>query len=45
GKVAAPIARKLLEAYYAEHADEFADLWEGFDRGPVLQIFKDDGGE
>lgn len=43
GKVAAPVVRKVLEAYYAEHADEFADLWEGYDRGPILEIVDDDG--
>lgn len=43
GKVAAPVARKVLEAYYAEHADEFADQWEGFDRGPILEIVDDRG--
>ncbi|HOU53222.1 MAG TPA: penicillin-binding transpeptidase domain-containing protein [Myxococcota bacterium] len=29
GSVAAPVARKVLEAYYASRADEFGDLWEG----------------
>lgn len=31
GAVAAPVVRRVLEAYYAEHADEFADLWQGFE--------------
>ena len=43
GKVAAPVVRKVLEAYYAEHADRFADLWEGYDHGPILEIINDDG--
>lgn len=38
GQVAAPVARQVIEAYYADHADEFADLWEDFDREPILEI-------
>ncbi|HPB50172.1 MAG TPA: penicillin-binding protein 2 [Myxococcota bacterium] len=38
GEVAAPIARRVIEAYYRSHADEFVDLWEGFDSRPVLEI-------
>jgi len=38
GAVAAPAARKVIEAYYREHADEFIDLWEGFDSRPELEI-------
>ncbi len=38
GQVAAPVARQVIEAYYAEHADEFADLWEDFDAEPILDI-------
>ena len=35
---AAPVARKVIEAYYAEHADEFSDLWEDFREEPILKI-------
>ncbi len=38
GQVAAPVARQVIEAYYADHADEFADLWEDFDRDPILEV-------
>lgn len=43
GAVAAPVARKVIETYYREHADEFVDLWEGFDGSPVLEIIPDPG--
>lgn len=43
GSVAAPVARKVIEAYYREHADEFIDLWEGFEGAPVLEIIPDSG--
>lgn len=38
GQVAAPVARKVIEAYYAEHAEEFADQWEDFLGEPILTI-------
>jgi penicillin-binding protein 2 len=40
GAVAAPIVRSVLETYYAEHADEFADLWRGLDDDEKLEIVK-----
>lgn len=40
GAVAAPIVRKVIEAYYAEHAEEFADLWEGFDDEEPLEVIE-----
>ncbi len=41
GAVAAPIARKVIETYYREHAEEFGDLWEGFKDNPELEIIFD----
>lgn len=41
GQVAAPVARKLIEAYYSEHAEDFADLWRDFDGEPVLEIIRE----
>ena len=38
--VAAPVARKVIAAYYAEHADEFVDLWKGMEDMDVLEIVK-----
>lgn len=38
GQVAAPVVREVIETYYAEHADEFADLWEDFPMEPILDI-------
>lgn len=38
GAEAAPVARKVIEAYYAEHAEEFADLWEGFSEDEPLEV-------
>jgi penicillin-binding protein 2 len=29
GAVAAPVAKKVIQAWYAEHADELSDLWLG----------------
>jgi penicillin-binding protein 2 len=40
GAVATPIVRKVIEAYYAEHAEEFADLWEGFDDDEPLEVIE-----
>lgn len=38
GLIAATVARKVIAAYYREHADEFADLWEGFESDAVLEL-------
>jgi len=38
GAEAAPVAKKVIEAYYAEHSDEFADLWEGFKEQDALEV-------
>jgi len=40
GAEAAPVARKVFEAYYAAHADEFADLWQGFEED-VLEVVRE----
>ncbi len=40
GAEAAPIARKVFEAYYAGHAEEFSDLWQGFDE-EVLDVVRE----
>jgi len=42
GRIAAPVARKVIKAYYAEHAQEFVDLWEDFDEEPVLEVHEGD---
>lgn len=39
GAEAAPVARKVFEAYYAAHADEFGDLWQGFEED-VLEVVR-----
>jgi penicillin-binding protein 2 len=39
GAEAAPVARKVFEAYYAAHADEFSDLWQGFEED-VLEVVR-----
>jgi len=38
GAVAAPVARKVFEAYYASRADEFGDLWEGISGEDLLPL-------
>jgi len=38
GRVAAPIASKIIKAYYALHAPEFADLWESFEEEEVQPL-------
>ncbi len=43
GSVAAPVARRVIETWYREHADEFVDLWEGFEGSPILEIIPDTG--
>lgn len=40
GAEAAPVARKVFEAYYAAHADEFSDLWQGFEED-VLDVVRE----
>jgi penicillin-binding protein 2 len=40
GAAAAPVARKVIAAYYAEHADEFADLWQGVEDDEPMEIVK-----
>ncbi len=41
GAVAAPIAKRVIEAYYRIHADEFVDLWEGLDKAGPLEIIEE----
>lgn len=38
GAVAAPAAKKVIQAYYAEHADELSDLWQGGDLEPGEEL-------
>ena len=38
GAVAAPVVRRMIEAYYAEHADEFGDLWQGIPDEDPMEI-------
>lgn len=40
GTEAAPVVRKVIEAYYAEHAEDFADLWEGFRDEEPLEVIR-----
>jgi penicillin-binding protein 2 len=39
GQVAAPIASKIIRAYYALHAPDFADLWESFHEEEEVEPF------
>lgn len=38
GAVAAPVARHVIRAYYADHAEEFADLFRGIESVPPLEV-------
>lgn len=37
GAVAAPVVRKVIERFYADNADRFADLWKGLDDDPMME--------
>ncbi len=41
GAEAAPVVRKVIDAYYAEHAEEFADIWEGFSDEEPLEVIEE----